>query len=110
LDVVFNREDYAPLSRDPLSIARMATFHEEAGGQSYTSLTNRLLDADDLSRQLQLGRVVLFGRFVEDSPAPDTLEVDGVPLSPDRADVFVRLVLPVKKTAEIPRFLPKLIE
>jgi hypothetical protein len=96
---------YDPLSRDPTSVWQLLTFHEAAGGTTYSTLTNHLLADRDLSRQLQLGRAVLFGRL---SPASGAaVQREGQAVTADRHDTFVRLVLPVRRSGEVVRELPK---
>ncbi|MBS0203165.1 MAG: hypothetical protein JSS49_09725 [Planctomycetes bacterium] len=97
---------YDALSRDPADILRILTFHHEVGGTRYTGLTNRMLEAEDLSHLLKLGRAVLFGRL---NASVATVKLDGAELTPDRESTFVRLVLPVTKVgSEIKRDLQRL--
>ncbi|MDB5343134.1 MAG: hypothetical protein JWP89_1511 [Schlesneria sp.] len=93
-DVASQFVSYDPLSRDPADILRILTFHNEVGGIKYTGLTNRLLEKEDLSHLLRLGRAVLFGRL--NSPIA-SLQLNGKEVAPDRETTFVRIVLPVKK-------------
>jgi hypothetical protein len=97
---------YDPLNRDLPAVWEMLTFHEAAGGASYTTLTNHLLATHDLSRQLDLGRAVLFGRLQTAPPA--AVERNGQPSPPTRSDVLVRLVLPVERSGDILRELPRM--
>lgn len=100
---------YDPLSLDAPSFARALTFHEEAGATKYTGLTNRLLEEEDLSHLIRLGRAVLFGRLkgsasalkLSDSTSTSSLQ----PVKPDREWTFVRLILPVIKVSEASREL-----
>jgi hypothetical protein len=96
---------YDPLDRDPTVVCQLLSFHQAAGGADYSGLSNHLLTDHDLTRQLQLGRAVLFGRLTPASGA--AIERDGQPMTPNRHDVFVRIVFPVKTIGEIPRVLPK---
>ncbi|HUQ72938.1 MAG TPA: hypothetical protein VM165_25645 [Planctomycetaceae bacterium] len=96
---------YDPLARDPHRLWQMVTFHKAAGGTGYSRLDNELLLDSDLTRQLELGRAVLFGRL--DAASWVETRVNGEELPPDRSDVFVRLVLPVRRSGEIVRELPK---
>jgi hypothetical protein len=111
-DIVLEREPYDAQSRDPYDVARMLTFHGHVADTGYTGLTNRLLTDLDLSRQLNLGQAVVFARLRRDSDDGDDVRVavDGKPLPPSLDDAFVRLILPVKSTGEIPLVLPKLTE
>ena len=105
-DVGSQFTSYDPMSLDPANIVRMLTFHNEVGGTKYTGLTNRLLETEDLSRLLKLGRAVLFGRL--NSPVAD-VQLDGKQISPDREITFIRIVLPVKKIgSDIKRHLEHL--
>ncbi len=105
-----NREQgrYDVYDRDATRLWQIVSFHREAGGGGYTGLTNHWLHDDDLSRQLELGHAVLFGRL--ESPAAASLTVNGQPLAAGRSTVVVRLVLPVRKSGEILRTLPKFDE
>jgi hypothetical protein len=98
---------YNPQERDPLAVWQMITFHTEAGGSSYTSLGNELLQSDDFSRQLDLGRAVLFGRL--DAASRTAVKATGQTFTPDLT-VIVRLVLPVGRSTEIQQSLPKLVK
>lgn len=97
---------YDPLDRDPLAVWQTLTFHAESGAESYTTLTNDLLQNDDFSRQLELGRAVIFGRL----EAPSRLVINriGQPVTADELTVVVRMVIPVGRSTEIQRTLPKL--
>jgi hypothetical protein len=93
-DIIQRRVEYDPLSRDPAMILRMLTFHREAGGTDYTSLTNNMLDAEDMSQLLRLGRAVLFGRL---NHSVADIQIDGQAVKPTRELSYVRLILPVAK-------------
>ena len=106
-DVSHRQTPYDPLSLDAHSLARMLTFHEEAGSTKYTGLTNRLLEEEDLSHLLKLGRAILFGRL-NGSASDLTITYSSSRLEsvkPNRETTFVRLVLPVTKISEAPRVL-----
>ena len=106
-DVSHRQAVYDPLSLDAHSLARMLTFHEEAGSTKYTGLTNRLLEEEDLSHLLKLGRAILFGRL-NGSASDLTITYTSSRLEsvkPNRETTFVRLVLPVTKISEAPRVL-----
>ena len=102
-DATRQSEGYDPQSRDPADILRILTFHNEAGGTKLTGLTNRLLETEDLSHLLKLGRAVLFGRLDASIAA---VQLDGKPTVPDRETTFIRIVLPVKKVGDEIRRLP----
>jgi hypothetical protein len=98
--------NYDPLSLDPASVIRTVTFHEEIGGERYTGLTNNLLANEDLSRLLRLGRAVLFGRLRH--PVAK-VEWDKTTVEADREVTFVRLILPVKRSTEVIKQLPRVV-
>ncbi len=110
-NISHRQTQYDPLSLDASSFARALTFHEEAGASKYTGLTNRLLEEEDLSHLVRLGRAVLFGRLngsasslaLSDRHAPSTSSLQ--PVKPDREWTFVRLILPVTKVSEASREL-----
>ena len=102
-DAARKSEGYDPQSRDPADILRILTFHHEAGGTKHTGLTNRLLETEDLSHLLKLGRAVLFGRL--DAPIA-AVQLDGKAMAPDRETTFIRIVLPVKKVGDEIRRIP----
>lgn len=85
---------YDSMSRDPAEALRIMTFHNEVGGTKYTGLTNRLLEKEDLSHLLKLGRAVLFGRL---DASVASVQMNGTDVAPNRESTFIRLVLPVTK-------------
>ncbi|MBC8114279.1 MAG: DUF4350 domain-containing protein [Candidatus Saccharimonas sp.] len=109
-DISHRQAVYDPLSLDANSLARMLTFHEEAGGTKYTGLTNRLLDDEDLSHLIGLGRAILFGRL--SGSASDVTITGSLPgpasSKTHREITFVRLVFPVTKISDTPRQLESL--
>ena len=116
-DVSHRQAIYDPLSLDASSLARMLTFHEEAGGTKYTGLTNRLLDDEDLSHLIRLGRAILFGRLngstsslsIQQSTGRSTQDLSRLEnVKPNRETTFVRLVFPVTKIGDTPRQLESL--
>lgn len=97
---------YDQMSRDPYEITRILTFHEEAGGTKFTELTNRLLEDEDLSHLLSLGRAILFGQL--NSPLA-VVRVDDAVIPAERETTIIRIILPVTKigsdvSREIERF------
>lgn len=83
-------------SQDVPRIVEMMMFHEAAGGESYTGLSQRYQPFVDLSDHLRTGRAVLVGR----SKAPASRLVrDGQPMaeSYDRHWTYFRVVFPVEK-------------
>ncbi len=105
-DVVRQKSNYDPLSRDPLELVRILTFHSELGGEHYTGLTNQLLDEEDCSHLLKLGRAILFGRL---SQSLASVQHERQPLEPDRQTSFVRLILPVAKSGEVMKDLKRVL-
>jgi len=85
-------QPYDVLSLNPDDAVQILTFHDVAGGAKYTGLTNRLLDHEDLSHQLKLGRAILFGRLA--TPIA-RIELDGAPVNDVREVNYVRVILPV---------------
>jgi hypothetical protein len=75
---------------------------------NYTTLSNELLQADDLTRQLDLGRAVLFGRLA--APPQLVAKQDGQAIAQPDLTVIVRVVIPVGRSIEIQQTLPKLIK
>lgn len=83
-----------PREDNPLRILEMMMFHEMAGGQTYTGLTNRARAQLEMSEQLQLKQAI----FVAELPRPlSGLQLDGQSLSEgaDRRHAFIRLSVPV---------------
>jgi hypothetical protein len=103
-EILLEQEKYDPLHRDAVDIVRMLTFHEAAGGKSYTGLDNQQLFEHDLTQLLRLDRAVLFGKI---EPSVTRLELDGVAVEPARQTAIVRIVLPVDRK-ESAQKLPKL--
>lgn len=101
------QERYDPLDLDPGSILRMLSFHEEAGGTGYTQLTNQAFEGLDCSRQLRLGRAVLFGRL---KTAAAAWQLGDAPVKVANRVTYVRMILPVERTGEVLRSIPKLYE
>lgn len=105
-DTIHQQSAYDPLSLDPLELIRIMTFHDDIGGERYTGLTNQLLDDQDLSHLVKLGRAILFGRI--NQPVA-RISQDGEDLKPDRESSFVRLVLPVTRSGELMRELKRVV-
>lgn len=89
-------QNYDVTGQDPATAVRILTFHDVAGGVKYTGLTNRLLDHEDLSHLLKLGRAVLFGRL--ESPVT-RVELNGAAAETVREITYVRIILPVRNVA-----------
>ncbi len=106
--IVQEQTRYDPTDRDPLRLWQVITFHRAAGGREYTGLSNDALFDHDLSRQLELGHAVLFGRLVGPPEAAASV-IESMPRleQAGRTDVYMRLVIPVKRGDEVVRALPK---
>ncbi len=96
------QKPYPIVPEDIVELIRMLTFHEAAGGKSYTRLNNYSCDEMDLSGLLDHRRAVLFGVLDADD---DSIRIDGEPVRAARQHVFVRLVLPVEQDSQTPRSL-----
>ena len=105
-DVVRQKSTYDPLSRDPLELVRILTFYDEVGGERYTGLTNHLLNEEDCSHLLKLGRAILFGRL---NQSLASIQQDHQPMEPDRQTSFVRLIIPVAKSGELIKDLKRVV-
>lgn len=105
-DTIHQQSAYDPLSLDPLDLVRIITFHEDIGGERYTGLTNQILNDQDLSHLLKLGRAILFGRLNQPLAR---IQQDGETLQPDRESSFVRVIMPVTKSGELMRELKRVV-
>ncbi|MGH7135412.1 MAG: hypothetical protein ACREHD_06705, partial [Pirellulales bacterium] len=86
---------YNQASFNVRSILQQMMFYDVANGHSYTGLLNRYQSYIDLSDQLELGRVILWG--TADRPAA-TIERDGQPISdPDNHATVYRFLISVTK-------------
>lgn len=104
-DVRTEQGRYDPLGLDPTELIRLLTFHQEIGGSGFTGLSNNRLEDRDATRQLELHRAVLFARV--ELPISE-ISLDGEEIAPNRRSTFLRVILPVERTSEEVRFLPKL--
>ena len=96
-DFIVTETAYDPLGTDLDALMRMLTFHEAAGGRSYTGLSNTLLSHSDLTSLMRLGRVIVVGR-IEFSPATVSVtQGEDAPFETDRQTTFVRLVIPAER-------------
>jgi hypothetical protein len=84
-----------PRSTDAERILRMIMFHDAAGGERYTGLSNRLLAELDLSGHLNAGRAILVGRA--DRPLTMSSGGESLASSYDQSHTFCRIVLPVAR-------------
>ena len=99
--IVNDREQSVPWNpqsrRELPRLAQLATFYEAAGGSQFVGLDLRYLAALDLTKQLELGRAVLFAelesgpqvRLEVESAGSDVAIADGLRQS------FVRFIIPV---------------
>lgn len=104
-DVRTEQRRYDALGLDATELIRLLTFHQEIGGTVYSGLSNHVLEDRDASRQLELHRAVLFARI--ELPLSD-VALDDDPVTPDRRSTYLRVILPVERTGEEIRLLPKL--
>lgn len=107
IDTTTKHTAYDSLSLDPFQFMRILTFHDQIGGTRYTGLTNQLLDEEDCSNLLRLGRAILFGRLSQ--PAA-SLQFDKSPMTADRQDGFIRIVLPVTRSKEVLKHLERVVD
>lgn len=99
---------YNPAATDTDRILEVMMFHKAAGGDSYSSLTNRYYARLDLSDHLRTGRAILVGRaarqtleLATDSSAGQPAGDDAPESSEDEREqswTIYRLVLPVQGT------------
>lgn len=83
---------YDTKNDDVLSIVRMMSFHEAAGGRTYTGLNSDDFRKSDFSDLVRLDRAVLFGEIESEVTE---LQLNGKPLQPEQRTVLIRIVLPV---------------
>jgi len=93
-EIQFRTEPYDPLSHHLGDLVRMLSFHEAAGGSTYTGLNHTALDELELVSQMQMGQAVMIARL--DLTAA-TVELDGTAVEPSHRETFVRFVLPVRQ-------------
>ena len=105
-EITQQQSTYDPLSLDPFEVVRILTFFEDVNGDRYTGLSNQLLNHEDCSHLLKLGRAILFGRLAQPLAR---IELDQQPLEPDRESSFVRLILPVEKSTELLKDLKRVV-
>jgi hypothetical protein len=102
--IVMQQDDYDPTSRDLGRILPLLSFHAEVDGTTYTRLRNDVLADLDLTPLLRLDRAVLIG-FLDVPAAEGTVNADAG-LS-GRRTTLVRLLLPVERSKQTLRELPK---
>lgn len=93
-DTLVNRQTYNLQGNDTFEILRMATFHEVAGGSTYTTLTNQSLGSLELTQLLSLNRAVLWGR-IESQIVNFKIDGETIPLELDES--YIRIIIPVAK-------------
>ena len=106
-DYTHQQASYDTMSLDPYNVLRILTFHDEIGGERYTTLKNQILEEEDCSQLLRLGRAILFGKL---SQPVATIRQDDAPFEPDRQDSFVRLILPVTRSTEVVKELRRVVK
>lgn len=106
-DYSSHQTNYDVLSRDPAMLVRTMTFHDEIGADRYTGLTNQLLNDEDCSHLLKLGRAILFGRIKH---RVAVIHQDQTTLEPDRESTFIRLILPVARPTEVIKELQRVFQ
>jgi hypothetical protein len=97
-NVFVDRAPYDPMMRNPDEIIRMLTFHQRAGGTSYTNLTNTSPSLSDLSDLLDLNRAVLLAKI---RMRAAELNLDPTVEQRTQHWAYVRAVLPVRRTRRI---------
>lgn len=105
-EITQQQSTYDPLSLNPFEVVRILTFFEEVSGDRYTGLSNQLLNYEDCSHLLKLGRAILFGRLTQPVAR---IELDQRPLESDSESSFVRLILPVEKSTELMKELKRVV-
>lgn len=96
-DYILKETAYDPQSTDLGSILLTLTFHEATGGTRYTGLTNSVLDADDFSSMLSLGRAVVFGEIELPNENVAAVSRNEATFERARRSTFVRFLIPVEK-------------
>lgn len=97
-EIQFKAEPYNPLNHDRGDLLRMISFHDVAGGTTYTGLQNAAQRELELTPLMSLGRAILLGR-VKHSAA--RLKIDNMPHDPADHLTYVRIVLPVKPAKSV---------
>jgi hypothetical protein len=93
-EIQFRAEPYDPLSHHLGDLVRMLSFHEAAGGSTYTGLNHTALDELELIAPMQMGQAIMLAQV--DLTAA-TVELDGTTVEPVRRETFVRFLLPVRQ-------------
>lgn len=103
--VLVEEARYDSARREPDEIIRMLTFFHDAGGETYTGLSNQLYADLDLSDELKLGRAVLLGRI---KGPVGRLRIEGETAPATETITYVRFLLPVAATTTPIKDLPRL--
>jgi hypothetical protein len=103
-EMAHRQTKYNPRSTDILPIIRMLTFHEESGGEQYTSLVNHALPEYELTQSLSLDRAIIVGTI---STPTTELKINDSTLTPTSRESFVRIVIPVLEKEQLRSTLPK---
>ncbi len=106
--IVLEQASYDPQSRNLAAILPLWSFHAKVDGAVYTGLRNDALAHLDMSPLLDLDRAVLIG-FLEET-APEMTLTPAAAAYQGRRTTLVRLVLPVDRSKQVIRDLPKLMD
>ena len=88
---------YDPLSRDMRRLFRTLSFHDAAGGPTFTRLNNETLTRLDFSEFVLLDRLIVVGRL---GRQVSEFDVDGQRVEPYEPGTYVRMIVPiVRETA-----------
>ncbi len=98
---------YDPANFNIHDLLRMISFHEAAGGRSYTGLNHAALQGFELGDLIDLDRAVLLGRI--QVPATQVLLGDETQQPPVR-ETFVRILIPVDDSEFVAGTIPKFKE
>jgi len=102
---------YDPLNTELDEIIRQLTFFEASGGTQYSGITNDVLQSQDLTHLLRMGRAIVLAELDSSNASPIEVSVEGESVgafTPARRTTFVRMVLPVEQgDASIPVELPR---
>ena len=107
-EIQFRTQPYDPASTNLTDLVRMLTFHEGAGGRTYTGLAHELWTAVELSPLLAVDRAILVGEVQLPVNQLSLRSGDDSTSQPVKTteSTFVRLVLPVKKVQLDEKFMP----
>jgi hypothetical protein len=89
-----------PTDRENMEdLIRMIMFHEKAGGEKYTRLSNRYLESLDLSHHLKFNKAILIAELPANR-SQVSINRYGTPVEPqsDNSSEWIRVVLPVTQS------------